>query len=216
MTVSENALSATSRTLIGSNASRRLRKQDGKIPGIVYCLGSENLKIQVDTREWNVFSKKDVQVIQLQVDEQKPLNVLLRDVQFNVLSSTTLHIDLQEINMKVEITATVPVYPQGSAVGMAQGGILSQPEHEVEVSCLPSDLPESIEVDISALELDEHILVKDLVLPPNVKLESDPDMLILRIAPPKVQEEAEEESDADAVEGDVGAEADAEAEAGKE
>jgi large subunit ribosomal protein L25 len=212
MTVSENVINAASRTVVGSNASRRLRKLDGKIPGIVYSLENENLKISIDTKEWNVFSKKDVQVIQLQIDKQKPLNVLLRDVQFNVLSNTTLHIDLQEIDMKEEITSTVSVYPQGTAAGFTQGGILSQPEHEIEVSCLPINLPESIEVDITALELDETILAGSLILPANVKLESDPDMLILRIAPPKIQD-AEEDAEA---EGDAEVEAGTEPEADKE
>jgi large subunit ribosomal protein L25 len=212
MTVSENVVNATSRTVVGSAASRRLRKQDGKIPAIVYSLGKENLKIILDTKEWTAFAKKDIQVIKLQIDKQKPLNVLLKDVQFNVLSNTTLHVDLQEIDMKEEITASIAVYSYGTAAGLSQGGILNQLEHEIEVSCLPNDLPESIEVDITDLEMDGAILVKDLVLPENVKVVSDPDMLVLQVAPPRVQEE---ETEAEAEEG-AEAEAGTEAEEGKE
>jgi large subunit ribosomal protein L25 len=207
MTVSENVINATSRSETGSAASRRLRKLDFRIPAIVYGLKTENLKITIDTKEWITFAKKDIQVIKLMIDEKKPINVLLKDIQYNVLSDTTLHVDLQEIDMKEEITATIPVYSHGTAAGIAQGGILTQLEHEIEVSCLPNDLPESIEVDITELEMDGSILVKELVVPENVKITSDPEMLVLQVAQPKVQEE--ETDTEDEAEGEVRAEGEA-------
>ena len=197
MTIEENVICATSRTVAGSSASRRLRKRDGKIPAIVYGLGKENLKIAIDTKEWTAFAQKDIQVIKLQIDKKEPLNVLLKDIQFNVLSNATLHVDLLEIDMKEEITATIPVYAHGTAEGLSQGGILTQLEHEIEVLCLPNDLPESVEVDVTDLEIDGTILVKDLVLPEKVKVTSDPDMLILQVASPKIQEEEEVETEAE-------------------
>jgi large subunit ribosomal protein L25 len=192
MTTSENIVSATSRAVVGSSVSRRLRKQDGKIPAVVYGLGKESLKIAIDAKEWTEFTKKDIQIIKLQVDKKKSLDVLLKDVQFDVLSNKTLHVDLLEIDMKEEIVAAIPVHSHGTAVGLSQGGILTQLEHEVEVSCLPDNLPEFVEVDITELEMDGAIFVKDLILPKDVKVKSDADMLILHIAPPKVQEVKEE------------------------
>ena len=88
----------------------------------------------------------------------------------------------------------------GTAVGISQGGLLTQLEHEIEVSCLPIDLPESIEVDITDVEMDGAILVKDLVVPENVKITSDPEMLILHVSPPKTQEV---EEDVDAADGEA-------------
>ncbi len=212
MTVIENVIKATSRVATGSSASRRLRNKEGNIPGIVYSLGKENLKIIIDAKEWIAFAKKDIQVIKLQIDKKTPLNALLKDVQFNVLANKTLHIDLQEIDMKEEITASIPVYPLGTAVGTSQGGILTQVEHEIEVSCLPNDLPESIEVDITNLEMDGTILVKELIVPDNVKIITDSEMVVLLVAPPRVQEE---ETGADA-ETDAETDADAEVQESKE
>jgi len=189
MTVNENVINATTRTVYGSSASKRIRKQDKCIPGIVYSLKGENLKITLKVKEWDKLAKKDIQIIKLNIDTQKTMNVLLKDVQFNVLSDTTLHIDLQEIDMNEEVTAAVAVHPHGNAAGASKGGILTQIEHEVEVSCLPSDLPDSIDVDVTALELDECIHAKDLIFPENVKIACDPEMLVIRLAPPKVKEE---------------------------
>ncbi len=202
MTASVNLVNAKSRTESGSTASRRMRKQQGLIPAIVYGLGDkENLKIAVDAKDWEVFSKLDIQVVKLKIDKKRPLNVLLKDVQHNALSNSTFHIDFQEIDMKEEITATIPVYSHGTAAGLSQGGILTQVEHEIEVACLPNDLPESVEVDIAGLELDAAILAKDIVLPENVKLVSDLEMAIFHVHLPKTQsseatEEAEGEGEA--------------------
>ena len=99
MTSSENVINATDRTEIGSAAARRLRREEGKIPAVVYGFGKENLNITIDRKEWRTFAKMDVQLIKLKIDKKKMLNALVKDVQYDVLSDRTLHIDLKEIDM---------------------------------------------------------------------------------------------------------------------
>ena len=224
MTVSENAINATTRTVGGSSASRRLRKQDGMIPAIVYSLGKENLKIAFDAKEWAIFAKKDIQVIKLEIDKEKILNVLLKDIQYNVLSNSTLHVDLQEIDMKEKITAAIKINYVGEAPAVKeQGGVLIKNLDEIEVKCLPQDLISEIEVKINILEnIDDIVYVKDLNFPENLEVQNKPDEPVVSVVPPAKEEEekppvveGEEGEEGEAVEGEEGEPASAEASAGE-
>ena len=97
--------------------------------------------------------------------------------------------------MKEEISATVTIIPTGTAVGTAKGGIFNQLVYELEVSCLPTDLPETVSVDVSGMDIEDTLYVKDIVLPENVTAESEEDSVIFNMTLPKVKEETEEESE---------------------
>ena len=195
MTTGELKLNLETRTDSGSNSSRRLRKT-GKIPTVIYGQGKEPKQCIVDANEWRVIAKLDTQILKASVDNNKALlNVLIREVQYNYLADLTMHIDLQEINMNEAITATVPINTVGTAAGASVGGLVDQIMHELEVTCLPADLPESFEVDVTEVEINQSLYVKDVVLPENVETTLDPEQVILHVAEPKVKLEAEEEGD---------------------
>ena len=208
MTSSENVINAIDRTEIGSAAARRLRKGEGKIPAVVYGLGKETLKIAIDKKEWRALNS-DIQVIKVKVGKKRALNALVKDVQHDYLADTTLHIDLLEIDMNEAIIATVSVHSHGTPAGTSEGGILTQVLHEVEVSCLPDALPESIEVEVAELGMDEAIYVKDLILPEKVEVLTDSETLVMHVALPKIQEEPEE-AEGEETEGEEGEEAEGE------
>jgi len=187
MALDVNGINATKRTETGSGISRRLRRE-GKTPATVYGLGKKSLSIIMDTKDWDKIAKLDSHIVELNIESQK-LNTLVKEVQYNTLSSTTMHVDFLEIDMKEEITASIPINISGEAAGMAVGGMLNQLEYEIEVTSLPTNLPESIEIDISALEIGDSIVASDVILPKNVTLSSYPDATLIQVALPRAQEE---------------------------
>ena len=101
-----------------------------------------------------------------------------------------MHVDFQAVSATETLTASVPVEPVGEANGVKNfGGLLAQNLHEIELECLPKDLPESIQVDVSALNIGESIHIRDLVLPAGVKSTLDGDLTVFAVAEPTVAEE---------------------------
>jgi large subunit ribosomal protein L25 len=192
MTTSDLKLNLESRTETGSKASRRLRKA-GKVPTVIYGHGKEPRQCVADANEWRAIAKLDTQILKVLIDKSiKPVNVLIKDVQYDYLAGLTLHVDLQEINMDEEITASVPVHAIGTAAGTSVGGVLDQLIHELEVTCLPGDLPELLEIDVTEIEINSSLYVKDITLPENVETTIDADQIVFHVAEPKVKQEAEE------------------------
>ena len=203
MTTSDFKLKLQTRNETGSKSSRRMRRE-GKIPVIIYGHQKEPKQCAVEVLDWQSFKKQDTQLAKVLIDNTTPpLNVLVKDIQHDYLAGKTLHIDFQEINMNEEITTAVPVGYTGTPAGTAEGGMLSQTTYEIEVSCLPGNLPDSIEVDVTDLELGDSLLIKDIVLPENVTCTEDPESTIFYVSLPKAQEEPEEtEGEEEAEEGE--------------
>lgn len=199
-----NEISATPRTDFGKGASRRARR-DGKIPVVIYSKGIESRGCLIETKEWEAISRHDVSLVTLKEGTDR-CTVLAKDVQFNTLKGAFVHIDFIEVNMDEEITTTVQIHHGGEdAIGLSQGGVLEQPTHEVEVRCLPANLPENLELDISGIGLEESFLAKDIILPEGVVLESDPDLIIFRVNKPaaEVSADATDEDVEDGAEGEA-------------
>jgi large subunit ribosomal protein L25 len=185
-------LKVTNRSEVGTGCSRRLRR-NGQVPAVLYGLDKTPKQFSVTTKELEAVLKTDSQLIQLAPEKSKKINVLIKDVQYNHLKGETVHVDFQEINMKEEITASVTITPTGSAKGVSQGGLFNQLVYEIEVSCLPTDLPETIAVDVTEMDIDDTFYIKDVILPENVIAVSDLETVIFNLAQPKVKEEATEE-----------------------
>jgi large subunit ribosomal protein L25 len=115
---------------------------------------------------------------------------LVKEVQYDTLRNVFLHIDFQAVRMDEKIHASVPVHPAFGveAIGITHGGILEQPLHTIEVSCLPTALPEAITIDLAGLEVDHSIHVKDLVMPAGVSAVSDPDAVVFHMIKPSTAE----------------------------
>ena len=207
----KNTLDITLRTEFGKRANYKLRKA-GKIPAVVYG-GKEQRYVAVDDRE---FEKKyhkapESLIISLMLNGEEQCEVLIKDYQDDILTGKMQHIDFFEITRGVLLKTSIPVYLEGVPVGVKAGGVLEQIVHNIEVECLPRNIPEKIAVDVSGLDMNQALYVKDIPVNPDVKLMLDPEEIVCHVT--HVKEEAAapaEETAAEAAPAEDAAAADAE------
>lgn len=193
-------LSARPREERGKGAARKLRGE-GRIPAVVYGHGEETRALSVDSRELeNLFAHISVEntLITLEVEGEKKggVQALVREVQNHPHRREVLHVDFYQVHEGESIELEVPVRLVGSAVGVREGGILEQPIHDLPVRCLPSQIPEVIELDVSHLEIGDSLHVGDLSLPEGVETDLELDRTVCAVSAPsilKVEEEEEAE-----------------------
>jgi large subunit ribosomal protein L25 len=185
------------------NAARRLRRS-GKIPAIIYG-HQQSAAVFVDESEFNKkFHTVSENTLINITTEDNSYEVLVRDYQEDTLSGRILHIDFYEIEQGKLLSTNIPIHLEGSAPGVKEGGILDHRLHEVEVECLPKDIPEYFMVDISGLVTGEVIHVSDLEVPEGVKILNNEDQAIVAITHAKIElvEEEEEEAEEEMLEGE--------------
>ncbi|MEK4556126.1 50S ribosomal protein L25/general stress protein Ctc [Jeotgalicoccus sp. FSL K6-3177] len=174
-------------------------RQNGKVPAVVYGFETENTSLSVDENEFIKVIREVGRngVIDLEVAEGTT-QVMVNDYQFDALKNQITHIDFIAINMQTEVTVEVQIVLAGEAPGQKEGGVLEQPLFEVSVTAKPADIPETIEVDISELNIGDSIHVEDIRSKGNFVIENeDTDALVIVSAPteePEEDENAEEES----------------------
>lgn len=182
-------------------AARRLRRE-GRIPGIVYGHQAPEA-ISIDAHEFSTKFKhiSESTIITLDAGE-KSFDVLIKDYQEDVLTGRLLHIDFYEIEAGKSVTTHISVHVHGSPKGVREGGILEHPLYEIEIECLPKDLPEDIKIDVSELEIGDSLHVSDLKAPEGVTILTNEDQVVALVSAPQAEEVEEEEE----VEGEEGAE----------
>lgn len=164
---------ASKRTLTGSGASRRLRR-DGKIPGIVYGGAAAPEQVEMDHNDLYHALKKESfhsSVLNMDLDGQKQM-VLLRDVQMHAFKPIVMHLDFQRVDATHVIHQKVPLHFVNAELSPGvklQGGVASHVMNEIDVKCLPGDLPEFIEVDLSQLAAGNSLHVSQIVFPKGVE-----------------------------------------------
>jgi large subunit ribosomal protein L25 len=160
-----NVLEAQTRTPGNKNVARRVR-MGGKIPGVVYGAGKESLPVTLDPRQVTriLHSKTGHNTIfDLDLEGSERTKAMIVDWQYEPIKGHLLHIDLKRIAMDRKLTVSVPIVLKGEAAGVKQqGGILEQILREVEVECLPGDIPSAIEADVSELVFGKVLRVSDL------------------------------------------------------
>ncbi|MFA5090707.1 MAG: 50S ribosomal protein L25 [Candidatus Omnitrophota bacterium] len=198
----EIILDAELREEIGRGKIKGLRDK-GFVPAVVYAAGKKSLHIKVSHRQLLRLvhqHRLESTVINLNVKEdkkQKSKSCLVKEIQYDPVDSDILHVDFNEVSLTEAIKVNVPVSAKGDSPGVKQeGGSLEHILWEVEVECLPTQIPQEIVVDISQLKIGDSILVKDIVPPAGVKVLNNPDAAVLAIAAP-----IKEEVPAEAVEG---------------
>jgi large subunit ribosomal protein L25 len=198
MSKEKHVLNVEERTECGKKNNRRTRRA-GKIPAVIYGHGVEARSLVIDDSEWKIVSKHGVNMVTLKQKSNKT-QALVKDVQYDYMKDMTVHIDFQEVKMDEIIHASIAVHamPGSVPVGLSQGGSLEQPIHELEVAALPANLPESIEVDISELEVDGRLCIKDLVLPEGVTATGDGDHVVFHVTAQVTEEEETSATDTDA------------------
>src|SRR3989442_350795 len=195
------------RTGRGKGEARKLRRT-GVIPAIFYGPKRETLAIGVGAEEFDrkLSRLEGSHLIRLVNDGGRDADlhdkaVLLREVQRHPVTDDILHVDFFEVDLTERLTVSVPLRFVGKAVGVVEGGILQPIMREVEVECLPTEIPEFIEVDVSALAIHEAVHLSDLKLPAGVTSVGDAAQPLVTVLPPTVEETKPEAAEAAPVEG---------------
>ncbi len=207
-------LKAKIRTSVGNGPARVLRRDD-KVPAILYGPKTEPILLSVDVKDIELILKKGGigqallnLVIQNGKEASRP--AMIKEFQVHPVSGQFLHIDFYEIDMERKIRVGVPVVTVGHPIGVEQGGLLSIIRRELEVLCLPTQIPESIEVDVRDLDIGDSVHVDEIQLPGDVEISADINFTVLTVLTPKVEaepEEEEEELEEEGAEVEEGAEA---------
>ena len=178
-----------------SNAARRLRST-GILPGSLSRSDGSASSIQLNAHDFDLLLVRhgDSAIIDLDLDGKK-VKALINNVQVDPVTDALVHVDFYEIDMTKTIHLEIPIELVGEAPGVNKGGSLSQMIREIEIECLPSDLPDALEVDISKLEIDDGIYVKDISLGDKVEIHTGEDVLIVSVAPPRVLAKKEDEEE---------------------
>jgi large subunit ribosomal protein L25 len=201
----EKRLDATRREADGKGAARRLRAA-GKVPAVVYGRGLEPVSVAVDSRDlYHVLHTEAGTnvLIELRVGRERHLT-MPREIQRDHIKGRFIHVDFLEVRRDVKITVDVPVELVGESHGVKEGGVVEHHLWDIKLECLPGDVPERIEVDISRLGIGDSIRVADLTAPGDTTIVSDPDSPVVAVMPPPILrlEEEEEEELVEAVEGE--------------
>jgi large subunit ribosomal protein L25 len=194
-------LEAEQRPELGSRESRRLRRA-GFVPGIVYGEGSDNVPFKVNAHDLRAALVASSAVIDLKIGGGKTIPVIVKDQQLHPVRSDVMHLDLLEVNLLNKIHAPVRVELTGAedAPGVTEGGVMSQESNELNIEALPTDIPDHITVDVSALEAAGTLHLSELTPPEGVTFLDDPEMIIATVTvPTDVPEEPEIESETELV-----------------
>ncbi len=197
-------LEAELRTGAGRAKAKDLRDA-GFLPSVIYSHGKDALSVKISrgallklVRQYRLENT----IINLKIKDDKKSKArpcLVKEIQHDPVSEDIIHVDFNEISLTEAIKVNVPIETKGEAVGVKQeGGSLEHLLWEVEVECLPTNIPKNVEVDISALKMGEAIHIKDIVFPSGVKPLNDPAAIVLHVVAPM-----KEEAPAEAVEGET-------------
>jgi large subunit ribosomal protein L25 len=196
------------RTTTGNGPARRLR-QKGQIPAVLYGPGTESVLLSVNISDIDRILKKGrigqvlLNLVIPNNGETSTKTVMVKELQHHPVSRNFLHIDFYEVAMDRKIMVNIPVTTTGKAKGVENGGILQIIRRELEVQCFPLDVPESIEIDITDLDVGDSIHLGDISRQSKIEFLDDENFTVVTIVSPKI-EEAEEPIEEEAEEGEAG------------
>lgn len=192
-------LAANLRTKTGKGIARQLRR-DGLVPGIVYG-NKDNVPISLNGKDLSTLLRKTSAnpILHLKIENKKDKIVVIKEIQKGVIKRDILHLDLLEISMKKKLKITPPVEATGIPIGTKMGGILTRLMRKIKVECLPGDIPQAIEVDVTNLDVGQTSHVRDIQAPTGVTILNHPDETVFAVNLPEAEKskgEAEETSEA--------------------
>ena len=195
--MSQVILKARNRQSEGSQAARKIRRS-GRIPGVLYGRSGKAVSIDLDALEFanGVKNISESTIVKVEVDG-KSYEAFVKDTQRNIIDGNILHVDFYEVESGVLLRARVSILLKGNAAGVRDGGILEFPLHEIEVECMPKDLPERIELDISNLGVNQSIHVREIPLSDSIRVISAADQVVALVKyakEEKVEAPTEEEA----------------------
>jgi large subunit ribosomal protein L25 len=198
-------LSSEIRTQTGKGSARKLRSA-GKLPAILYGPETDAVMLTLDCAElMKALQGKSPENIFLDLtidsDEKgKPKKVMIKEIQRDPVKRNYLHVDLFEISLKKELEVDIPIHLVNTPIGVTQGGILQHVRREVKVSCMPDDLVEKIEIDVSGLDIGQSLHMEDITFPSGLKSLEDGDVTVLTVVAPTIAAEVEEGEEGEAEE----------------
>ncbi len=179
------------RELRGNQAPRRLRRQ-GKLPGIFYGPKTKPIPLEVNQKEFvsRVGELEGSHLVRIKSASPLLANkvALIKEMQFHPVTGEVLHADLYEVDLTAKIRVGVPLHFVGKAEGVVRGGILQPVVREVEVECLPMDIPEYFNIDVSPLDIGDSLHVADLPMPEGVAAIYESNFTLVTVVPPTVEE----------------------------
>ena len=184
---------------IQADARDKKRKRDakrllrgGKIPGVLYGPKTPTVTLELDKREFTqrVAGLEGSHLVRLKSSSNTLAEkvALVKDMQFHQISGEVIHADLYEVDLTARIQVRVPLHFVGKAAGVTRGGILQPIVREIEVECLPLDIPEFFNVDVSALDIGDSVHVEELAMPEGVTAVSETNFALVSVVTPTVEE----------------------------
>jgi len=187
-------LHAEPRKRTGSGLLNQMRRE-GWLPCVVYGRGVENHNIKIDAKNFATLLKESASdniLVNLQIGEEATILAFLQALQNDPINDRILHVDFRAVDENTEITAQLPVELIGESVGVHEGGVLEQIMYSLEIRCLPKDLPEQFQADITPLKIGDFFHVGDIELPEGVTPVPTPDIVIAQVVKQRTAEEEEE------------------------
>jgi large subunit ribosomal protein L25 len=182
----------------GKRSAKELRYKN-MIPAVVYKGGKDALKLQLVSADLSkVLHTKAGEnvIITLKItggdSKAKDKTVVIKEIQREPIKNQILHVDFNEISLTETLKVNVPLAAHGEPEGKKEGGTLEHVMWELQIECLPTDIPEKIEVDVSKLKIGEAVYVKNIIAPEGVKVLNDPELIAMIVKPPKVEVPKEE------------------------
>ena len=197
----------------GTSSARRIRLKD-QIPAILYHSGLDALSLSVDKKELYKALKTGQVIFEVKIKDEDQF-VLVKDVQYHPVNDNIMHVDFQKVKEDEKISLEVPLRIEGEAEGVKAGGILVQIVSTITVQCKPTTVPEALIIDVTNLELNSSLSVKDIELAADVEIMTDEDLAVVSVQEPKEEVVEEVLEDEELLEGEEGAEGE-EGEEGKE
>ncbi|MDP6795340.1 MAG: 50S ribosomal protein L25 [Verrucomicrobiota bacterium] len=187
------SLAANPRTLTKTTGSKKVR-QGGGLPGVIYGNGDPQ-SIEIEAKQFGKAVKSTEAknfLVELDIEGKKSI-ALVQDVQKNPLTNLFIHVDFKRLTKDSVVTAQVPLYPIGTAEGVKQGGVMQTAMHTITLKGRPANIPDSLELDVSDMEVGQSRYLEDLDLPKGVVATGQPKALVIAIATSRMQMMAEAE-----------------------
>tara|TARA_Y100000996_G_scaffold317615_1_gene253767 strand:- start:2254 stop:2943 length:690 start_codon:yes stop_codon:yes gene_type:complete len=173
----------------GTSAARRARLQN-KVPAVVYHSGVEATPLSVDKISLNKALRTGQMIFEVNVEDKNQF-VLVKEIQYHPVTDEIIHIDFQKVKEDEKISLEVAIRSTGEAQGVKLGGLLVQMLNSVTIKCKPAEIPEFLEIDVTDMEMNTNLFVKDITLPEDVEMITAEDIAVVSVQEPKEEKEEE-------------------------
>ena len=190
----------------GTSAARRTRLQN-KVPAVVYHSGIEATPLSVDKISLNKALRTGQMIFEVNVEDKNQF-VLVKEIQYHPVTDEIIHVDFQKVKEDEKISLEVAVRSSGEAQGVKLGGLLVQMLNSVTIKCKPAEIPEFLEIDVTDMEMNTNLFVKDITLPSDVEMLTAEDIAVVSVQEPKQEKEEEVAEDTESSETDESSDAD--------